>query len=261
MDLKICALASGSRGNSVLLKNGKSALLIDAGLSFRELKKRMKATDLHPEDISAVLVTHSHIDHSRGLKTLCEKSGISAYLHADGEEALAAFTRIERGLLRPSQSPFAAAGMDVSFVKVMHDVPCCTGFVIRAGGKKVCYLTDLGCADDAVLAAARECDLLFIESNHDEDMLRSGPYPYPLKKRILSKRGHLSNAACAEVVLSAVKSGTKRVILGHLSQQNNLPELAFHTVAGRLRAEGFSEGEDYFLSVASQDAPGPVIDI
>lgn len=261
MSLKICSLASGSRGNSVLLAHDSATLLIDAGLSLRELKRRLNEIGKSPKDIGIVLCTHSHIDHCKGIKVFCETNNVTAHTHSGGVEALYSFTKLSKLLLSPFQGTLKIGEIEIDCVQVKHDVPCCTGFVFRVEGKKICYFTDLGCYDLSVLSAVEGADLLFIESNHDIDMLSKGSYPYPLKRRILSEHGHLSNAACAEVVLHAVKSGTQKIILGHLSQQNNLPELAFYTVSERLKEENLTEGKDYHLYVALQDTVSSVIEI
>ena len=262
MGLQIYSLASGSRGNSVLLSDGRTAVLIDLGLSARELSRRLGVAGLVPGDIECVICTHEHIDHSRGIKDFCNATGRSVHIHADGAPALSAFCKIGLNEIKSfASASFEVGSMQITAVRVSHDSSCCTGFSVTAGGKKVAYFTDLGIVNEGVFEAVRGADLLFAEANHDVDMLMSGRYPYSLKRRILSPSGHLSNDACAELALFAVKNGTRKVMLGHLSENNNLPELAFSAVSGKLARERYSEGSDYILHIAQQHAPSGWIDV
>lgn len=250
MSFVICALASGSKGNAVLIRTEGRALLIDAGLAAGELNRRMALSGLPRPD--AVLFTHTHIDHIRGARALAAK-GLPLYVF---EGDLPFFRELgcpEQSLIPFRQSAFRLAGLEILPVPVPHDTPFCHGFVIDDGGERAAYFTDLGRVIEPVREAVKGCRTLFLESNHDPELLKKGPYPYPLKRRILSERGHLSNPEAAELCRFAVQHGTREIMLGHLSAENNLPELCFSTCEAALREAGLTEGRDFTLSVACQE--------
>lgn len=261
MKPELISLASGSKGNCVLFSDGAQCIMIDAGLAYADCRERIAQTPLAASDIRAVLMTHCHTDHTRGVRTLCEKLRTDVYVHRKGLCSVASYAHMKEESLCCYDRPFEVGGMRIESVEVSHDVPYCNGYAITCEGCKLAYFTDLGYVSDSVLQAICGADLLFLESNHDEEMLKKGSYPYPLKQRILSSRGHLSNEAAAQTALFAVRNGTKHIVLGHLSEENNLPELAYDTTNRLLERNGFREGRDFTLEVALQQSAGKPVEV
>jgi len=238
MSLRVTVLASGSKGNCIHITDGASAFLVDLGLSYSELKQRAYSGGIDLSAVSAVLNTHCHTDHCKGIETFLNRHRAKVFTHKDGAAALSKSTRLNRLRFTEYCGEFYIGDILIEPFKLSHDAPC-WGYKISAGNS-VSIATDLGTADDAVLKNMEGCGLVIIESNHDLEMLKNGPYPYMLKKRILSQYGHLSNDASASVIERLIRTGTKNFILAHLSEENNLPELAYGAVAERLKAAGHS---------------------
>ncbi len=255
MGLKFCALGSGSKGNCACVWSEKTNLLIDAGLSCARIEKCMRLFGIDPHTLS-VLVTHSHVDHAQALPKLIDKFGVVVYAPARVCEELFCRYELPRTHLIAVDGDFFVGDLTISPFPLSHDVPC-VGYSVLRGGKKISFATDSGKISDRALSAIADSDLVVLESNHDPDMLvANDKYPPYLKNRILSDRGHLSNQAAADCAVKLVMGGVKQIILAHLSQDNNLPELAFATVRDELARHGFTEGKDVKLEVATQDAIG-----
>jgi len=254
MSLSICSIASGSRGNCVLVRGGRDALLIDVGVPVDYLLQSLGSLGVSPEEISGVLVTHEHSDHTAGLPAFCKRFTAPVYVH----EAAAANVRkiFKRELnLRCTvfgDGDFFINTLGVSPIVLPHDVPC-TGFSVWDNEEKVSIVTDLGILPPRVLQSVADSGVLMIESNHDPDLLRaSRKYPAQLKRRILSGQGHLSNADCAEAVVRLYAAGRlKRVILAHLSMENNYPDLALATLKAAFARVG-ADCSGLQISVAEQ---------
>lgn len=238
MPLTVQSLGSGSSGNALLLDDGHSSLLVDCGIGPRLLARALAVAHRRVEDIGAVLVTHEHIDHVRGVKALTRHG--ARFISSAGTAAAA-------GLPAPAWEEIrlgASVRMDeitVTALAVSHDAeePCGYHIVATSGGTVV-VLTDLGRRDDALLAPLSEANLIVLEANHDVQMLRTGPYPQHLKRRVLSATGHLSNADCGEMLAASLRrvSNPGEVWLAHLSQTNNRPQLAVATVRQSLASAG-----------------------
>jgi phosphoribosyl 1,2-cyclic phosphodiesterase len=224
--MKVCLLASGSKGNSLLVGSGRSWLLIDAGLSTRELCRRLASVNVSPEDLAAVLVTHEHIDHIRGLGLLSRRYGLPVYLHHDAATALADSQQLNRVVEFETDRIFDIGNLGITAFPVAHDAQAPVGFTISDSSGKVGIATDLGIATRLVAEELCRCQTLVLESNHDEEMLRDGPYPWPLKQRIKGNHGHLSNHDSAGLLETLCWEGLENVFLAHLSETNNHPELA-----------------------------------
>jgi len=224
--LRICLLASGSRGNSLYLESGSTRLLIDAGLSLRELKTRLTAIHVAPESIDAVLLTHEHIDHGRSVSTWAHAFKVPVLGHHQslgslpGRRPLASVQEFDAGEM------FTFRDLMIEPFSLTHDAAACVGFIIEGGEGKVGFATDLGIATRLVSQRLEGCRALVIESNHDEELLRDGPYPWHLKQRIRSNHGHLSNVASAELLSGLLWDGLEAVFLAHLSEANNTPDHA-----------------------------------
>jgi len=238
MSLTVRSLGSGSSGNALLLVDGDSSLLVDCGIGPRLLAKALAASNRRVEDIGAVLVTHEHIDHVRGLKAL---SRHGARFIASCGTATAARLPVESWEEIRMGASIRAGGITVTALAVSHDAtePC--GYhIAAASGGKIVVLTDLGCRDDSLIDPLSEANLIVLEANHDLHMLRTGPYPQHLKRRVLSATGHLSNTDCGELLATSLRRVTNpgEVWLAHLSQTNNRPQLAVSDVRQSLAAAG-----------------------
>ena len=246
MCVSVSVLASGSRGNCALVATSATRILVDAGLSGRETFKRLRAladradgrsadrSDLRVDDISAILITHEHSDHIAGLQRLATKLNVPVFLTAPTHHAWNRAVRDAEGAIPelPKSEHFSAGrGFRIGDIEVMpftipHDAIDPVGFTFRAEGVKIGFATDLGYMPASVRDHLRGCSLLVMESNHDVEMLRSGPYPWSVKQRVMSRVGHLSNQALAEFFSSDYDGGAEYLVLAHLSEQNNHPEIA-----------------------------------
>ncbi len=251
--LKVDVLASGSKGNCTLVttENGKK-LLIDCGISARALTNALKKRSVSLNEIKAILITHEHGDHICSCSSLSDAYHIPIFANAITMSALKRKTGLRGGYYFEETNPFTLLGLEIRPFRTSHDAVYPVGYSLADGNSKFTYATDLGYFSESVKESAKGSDLILIESNHDVDMLLNGPYPQPLKERILSSRGHLSNKSCANAVVELMDLGTKNFILGHLSEQNNTYDLALQTTLESLRALGAKQGEDFTLKVATQ---------
>src|SRR5947209_10080974 len=261
MGVSVSVLASGSRGNCAIVCSSSTRILVDAGISCRETFKRMKAAGGDPRMLSAVLITHEHSDHVYGLRILAKKLSVPIFMTGATHQAWTRSVREETGE-KPevakletffSGRSFQIGDIAVTPFTIPHDAADPVGFTFRAEGIKVGIATDLGYLPPNVCDHLRGCDLLVIESNHDLEMLRTGPYPWSVKQRVMSRVGHLSNEALADFFASHYDGGAAFLILAHLSEQNNHPEIARRTAeqALGLRPSLFQ----HQLALASQSQP------
>jgi phosphoribosyl 1,2-cyclic phosphodiesterase len=253
---RFCPLFSGSSGNSYYIGTASSGILVDAGRSAKQLTEMMRRCELEMDCVKAIFVTHEHSDHVSGLRVLASRHHIPVY--ASG----GTLTALERMNSLNDKFPYGVidecgmecAGMYIKPFHTSHDSAESIGYLIDTpDGRRVGVSTDLGYMSQEVRAALCGTDLLVLESNHDVGMLNNGPYPYPLKKRILSQTGHLSNEACARELCGFVEKGTTRFVLAHLSAENNTPELAYQTSLCSMRMAGMKEGTDFELYVAPRE--------
>lgn len=226
--ISLHTLASGSEGNSLLVSADGTHLLVDAGISARRIKQSLALLDLTPDDLSAILITHEHTDHTAGLATLLKHHAVPLY--ASGGTAFYLRSRLpglddHLRLVSPG-SVFAVGPAQVTVFATSHDAGEGVDYRIDCGGESVGILTDTGFVPEPAAAALTGVDLLVLESNHDVDWLLSGPYPYPLKQRILGRRGHLSNEDAAAFARRMAECGTRCIVLAHLSRENNTPQRA-----------------------------------
>ena len=234
MGVSVTLLASGSRGNCAVVASSTTRILVDAGISCRETFKRIRAIGESPDQISAILITHEHSDHVAGLQRLASKLNVPVFLtqptcHSwtramrDEEGKVPELPRIEHF---SSGRSFQIGDIAVHPFTIPHDAADPVGFTFRAEGVRIGYVTDLGYVPVSVRDHLRGCDVLVIESNHDVEMLRGGPYPWSVKQRVMSRVGHLSNDALAEFFTSDYDGEAAYVVLAHISEQNNHPEVA-----------------------------------
>jgi phosphoribosyl 1,2-cyclic phosphodiesterase len=234
MAVRLTVLASGSKGNSAVVASSRTRILVDAGISCRETFRRMKAVGEDPTSLDAILITHEHSDHINGLPVLARKLRIPVYMTAPTRSAWHRQLRDQRIELKgePKEETFQAGrtlhigDIAVQSFTIPHDAVDPVGFTFVAEGVKVGLVTDLGYMPASVRQHVRGCDVLMLESNHDLEMLRGGPYPWSVKQRVMSRVGHLSNAALADFFSSDYDGGAAYVVLAHISEQNNHPEVA-----------------------------------
>lgn len=252
--MRICNLGSGSDGNLTYIETAGAKVLLDAGLSASEIKKRLALLKVLPEEINAILITHEHSDHIKGIDVFASKYNCKIYVHNKGYNAL-------RGKLKKADSlnfvlfddlDFNINDLKVSNFKLPHDAEYCSGYSFLEKTKKVSILTDLGYTTKEVLSKIMGSTLVYLEANHDEEMLKNNPhYPLQLKHRILGRNGHLSNISAGQVIKELVEGGTKQIMLSHLSTENNTPSLAYNTICSYLKQFGIEEGKNIKIATTS----------
>lgn len=230
--LNVCVLASGSRGNAVYVSDGETSLLLDAGLSGKEIQRRMQQRGLDPAALTALVVSHEHNDHVHGIGVLSRRFGLPVYISRDTLRSTAArLGRVDRFEHFTCGTGFSIGRLQLHPFSTSHDAADPAGFTVLADGIKIGIATDLGTAPQMVQHHLRDCRLVVLEANHDPRMLESGPYPWPLKQRVGSRTGHLSNEASGRLLQSLQHDRLAYVVLAHLSETNNTPALALETVS------------------------------
>lgn len=220
-------LASGSKGNALYIESQQARILIDIGLGPRVLKKRMAHIGREPKDVSALFLTHEHSDHISGAGALTQKHGTPVYGTRGTREAMRRHIHPHVDWRTLGLEDEAVVGdLTVESFGTPHDAVESVAYVVRCGSQKLGHLTDLGRITPLIVDKLQNCDVLLVESNHDERMLENGHYPWPLKQRIQSDVGHLSNTACADLLAQVKHDALKTVVLMHLSESNNHPEIA-----------------------------------
>ncbi len=253
---RVCPLFSGSSGNSYFISGGSGAgILLDVGRSARQVKLCLEACGLAPEQVDGIFITHEHVDHIKGLRVFASKYHIPVYASAGTLQALEGMGELDKvtyDVIRPEG--MCCGDLMIRPFHTSHDCAESVGFQVKTPDERTITLaTDLGVLTAPVKDALHGSDFVILESNHDVGMLQNGPYPYPLKRRILSERGHLSNTDCAEILPELVSGGTTRIMLSHLSQENNTPELALQTALCSLQVHRMQENVDYQLFVAPRE--------
>ena len=248
-------LGSGSSGNCTFVATDRVKILIDAGLSRRDTLRRLASIGEAPESLGAILVTHEHSDHVGGLARLAGQYRIPVYLTPSTQAALPPETELPAVETMRAGNSFQISNLTVEPFTVPHDAADPVGFRLSAEGVRIAIATDLGYLPENVKDYLRSCHCLIIESNHDLEMLRSGPYPWHLKQRIMSRDGHLSNMAVVDFLTSHFDSEAQMVILTHLSRQNNHPEIARMAVASALESQNARHTQ---LALSSQREPTEV---
>lgn len=250
---RFCPLFSSSSGNCIYIGSSGGGILIDAGVSAKRITAALEQIGVSPDSIGAIFITHEHSDHINGLRVFAGHNNIDVYASAGTLAALGDIGMLDgRFTAREiTDEGVEAAGICVKPFATPHDAAQSVGYTaMTPDGRRISIATDLGHVTDTVMNAIYGSDLVMLESNHEIELLRRGPYPYPLKQRILSDRGHLSNDACADAALRLLEGGTVRFMLGHLSKQNNTPELAYETTHSAFTINGAKLGSDYLLGVA-----------
>lgn len=238
MQKGFCPLASGSKGNAIYFKSGQTQILIDAGLSARALQKRLAEIDVDLADIDAILVSHEHTDHIRGLNVLALKMGIPVLANNETAKGIyAALKECPQFKIFSTGETFEFGDMEIHPFSVQHDTPDPVAFTLRVDSLKVGICTDLGFATTLVKRELQECDYLYLEANHDPSMVHACARPQVYKHRVLGRCGHLSNEACGNLLDEVYHSNLKHVHLAHLSEECNSEEKALSTVKNILKKE------------------------
>lgn len=249
---RVVPLFSGSKGNSYYIGTLNEGVLIDAGRSCKQIENAMEANGLKMSNVSGVFITHEHTDHCSAVKVLAKRYNLPVYASLGTLRALECGNKIAPGTdTILIETEIAIGNMLIQRYNTPHDAAesCC--FRVTATDEKSALIaTDMGVMLPEIRTAAHQSDFVVLESNHDIEMLKTGMYPYPLKRRILSDKGHLSNDACAKELAELVKGGTLRLMLGHLSEQNNTPHIAFSTSVSALENAGLKFRSDYTLDIA-----------
>ncbi|MBS6832505.1 MAG: MBL fold metallo-hydrolase [Eubacteriales bacterium] len=251
--MDILSLRSGSRGNASLVSGGNTKLLVDCGVSGKSVTSALADVDVYPEDISAIAVTHEHIDHIAGIGVMMRRYHIPVWANAATWTAMESQVgKIDKSLVNifDNDSSFEIGEIGVKPFSIPHDAADPVGYSFMCGDEKVAVATDIGELKKDLFEAIRGSKTVLLESNHDVNMLEIGKYPPQLKRRIRGKLGHLSNDDAGRAAEFLVRLGTERIILGHLSEENNYPELARQTVICVLNDAGIKCGRDVLLGVA-----------
>lgn len=256
MRLSFCSFSSGSSGNCYLVRANGTALLVDAGISMRKIWNGLQATKTEPEHLAGVLITHEHSDHVKSLGSLLKKKkDLPAYANEKTWKAIGDLAGFERRKSFENNEPFTIGDITVKAFQVSHDAADPVGYSFYFQGSQISIVTDTGFIGDELLEEVTEADILVIEANHDVDMLRIGRYPWFLKQRILGDRGHLSNECAGRTLarLLSRRQKERRILLAHLSRENNFPEMAYQTVKNILEEQNYYIGTHTKLSTIVRD--------
>ena len=263
--MKFCSLYSGSSGNSVFIASHNTSLLVDAGLPGKTIESAMAAIAEDMAEVKAILISHEHIDHIKGAGILSRKYNIPVYANEKTwnmmEKAMGRIAPENRRLIN---GEISIGDLNVRTFRVPHDSAGCIGFTIEdRSGRLLSTVTDMGVFTREIKDGIKDSDIILIESNHDVEMLKFGPYPYELKRRVMSELGHLSNEDSARAILEILGNKTRQIILGHLSGTNNVPELAMKTVENIILESGakIGENDELTLKLASRIRPSAYTEV
>lgn len=274
MGLRFCSFASGSTGNCYLLKTENTNLLVDVGIAGKRIIGGLEYCAVKPEQIDGILVTHEHTDHIKSLRMIAKKA-VNGKIYTSEGTAYSVNEKLpmlaDKIRITDTAASFKVGDIEVEAFSLSHDAEDPVGFSINSGGKRVTIITDTGVATKQMLSIAAKSDLLVLEANHEVNILHCSSYPYELKRRILSDYGHLSNDAAAEFIYEVDKlrkndggenkSEKQKILLAHLSKENNSPMQAMLTIKNRLFEEDMIAGEDYLMNSLSADASTRLLEI
>lgn len=255
---KVCQLFSGSSGNSILISSKGHNFLVDIGVSAKRCENALLNIGVDPKSIDAVFVTHEHTDHCSGVRVFASRNNVPVFASKVClEEMMLSGTLNDRVFAGTVENHMELCGFDIMTFKQSHDSKDCIGYRFDLpDGRSVSVCTDTGYITEKAKEVLPNTDLIFIESNHEISMVETGPYPYPLKQRILGASGHLSNFACGEYIKELAKSGTTRFVLSHLSRENNMPHIARQTALAAMAEIGLKEDADFRLYVSPPENEG-----
>ncbi len=260
MALHFCSFASGSSGNCYLVESDNTTLLVDVGITGKRILAGLEENGHEPEDVDGILLTHEHIDHVRSIRMLGRKAKRAQVFGSAGTLSGIEPDRLPEGRTHRLPDPledFSVGDIQVRPFSLSHDAGEPTGYSFCQDGEQITIVTDTGCITDDIFSQIREADILVLEANHEVNILQMGPYPYPLKQRILGDHGHLSNETAGNVISKMLDTREKEeppvVLLGHLSRENNTPQQAFLTVRNILFENDYYVGQDLTLDVILRD--------
>ncbi len=260
---KFCSLYSGSSGNSLYVETPDTKILIDAGESAKKIETALNSINVSIKDIDAILVTHEHSDHIRGLHSLSKKFNLPIYANSETWEAM---PEVSEQVSEPQKNLFVnGENFEIGNLKILpfsipHDAANPCGFNICYEDQKISIATDLGHIDSKLIKNLEGSSFILLEANYDPNILKCSRYPYSLKQRIAGPNGHLSNEMAGKAISYLIHSGLNNVMLGHLSKENNFPELAYKTVVDELMSQNFDEN-NVKIGVASRSNPSPVLNL
>ena len=261
--MKFCSLYSGSSGNSIFIASDNTKVLIDAGLAGKKIDDALKHIGEESSSIDGIFITHEHIDHIKGVGVLSRKYDIPIYANDNTWAVMEKnIGKIKEHNIRimDRRSSITINDLEIKSFNIPHDAIAPVGYTVSSAGKNASVVTDFGVFTEEIRDNIIDSDIILLESNHDVNMLRMGPYPYKLKLRVLGENGHLSNEDCGSAIVSLLKNNKKKqIVLGHLSGTNNHPDLAYQTVVDVLSANGIRPGGDVILQLASRHNPSEII--
>ena len=259
--MEIASICSGSSGNCILVKSGDTNILVDVGISNKRVEEGLDFFETSPNEIDAILVTHEHSDHIKGIGVFLRAHPVSVYATKGTiDEILNASStgEVDKELFEEidSNEEFFVGDLKINSISTSHDASDSVCYRFDDGEKSCAIVTDLGYYHDELVDSLQDLDAILVEANHNKEMLEVGPYPYPLKRRILSDEGHLSNEACGQLLSEIISDKMQYIILGHLSKDNNYPELAFETVRNELMFNDIDLNDlGIEIRVAKRDCP------
>lgn len=265
--MRLCSIASGSSGNCIYVGSDKTHLLVDTGISKKRIDEGLAQLEVKPEELSGILITHEHADHIQGLGVFSRKYGIPIYATKGTLRGITEYKclgKMPEGLYHEVQvdSVFKIGDLEVKPFSISHDANEPSGFRIENGSKSIAVATDLGIYDDYIVENLKNLNAIVLEANHDVHMVEVGPYPYPLKQRVLGRLGHLSNELTGRLLCNILHEDLRHVVLGHLSKENNYEELARETVKLEVTMGNTPfNGEDVPLMVANRDTISKILKI
>lgn len=257
--MRLCSIASGSSGNCIYTGSETTHLLVDAGISAKKIEAGLRELQVEGKDIQGLLITHEHSDHIKGAGILARRYGFPIYA-TEGTirqmKATSSLGTVDESLYHVvrADEQFTIGDVEIEPFRISHDAAEPVAYRFRCGEKKAAVATDMGVYNDYIVEHLKGQDVLLLEANHDIQMLQVGPYPYPLKQRILGERGHLSNESAGQLLCRVLHDRMKKIYLGHLSKENNYAELAYETVRLEIQLDPgqYSPG-DFDIQVAKRD--------
>ena len=257
--MRLCSIASGSSGNCIYTGTDDTHLLVDAGVSAKKIEAGLKELELEGSDIQGLLITHEHSDHIKGVGVLARRYGFPIYATQgtiDQMKGMSSLGSIDEGLyhvIRPDET-FSIGDVEVEPFHISHDAADPVAYRLESNGKSAAVATDMGIYNDYIVEHLKGLDVVLLEANHDIQMLQVGPYPYPLKQRILGDRGHLSNESAGQLLCKILHDNMKKIYLGHLSKENNYAQLAYETVKLEIQLDPVEYmPQDFDIQVAERD--------
>lgn len=265
--MRLCSIASGSSGNCIYVGSDNTHLLVDTGISKKKVDAGLQELDVKGEELDGILITHEHSDHIQGLGVFSRKYKIPIYATRgtlEGIQCCSSLGKMPEGLYHEIEidNRFRLGDIDIEPFHISHDANEPSGYRFEQGKKSVAVATDLGVYNQYTIEKLRNLNAVLLEANHDIHMLEVGAYPYPLKKRVMGEQGHLSNELSGRLLCDILHNDLEHIVLGHLSRENNYPDLAYETVKLEVTMSDLPyKGEDLRIQVAKRDAISEIITV